>query len=375
METGRREMTEEYAFGQVRDAIMMGTNVVVLDSQAQDVRIFDEAGDFVRRVASKGRGPGELTQASSLAKVSEDEFLVVESFGGRAHLFTAAGEFVRTLTFGGRIDPIFVADAEGRLYVRPAAPTVGRLWGGDGRVQLGRINGLNAAGVEYIGMIRREQLEVMSPGTVRMDTSGQVHDTIPAPVLPDPLVYVDVPTGRAIYGFEFQPFPWWAWTRSGRLLVGRTDESVIEEVVLSDGTRRAFAHLPRTSVPVAEPDRRAIQEAIADLGEMDGSVVHAPSEGWIVKPMYRGAMPSDAGGIWIATHVESEEKPGGPENDTGWHEPTQEYIVVAEDGTIEGRVTAPGNVTLLYAGSGTALGRRTDSLGIQSVLRLEVVWH
>ena len=40
--------------------------IFVLDDQAQEVRIFDPDGTFVRTVGKKGEGPGEFTSAVSV---------------------------------------------------------------------------------------------------------------------------------------------------------------------------------------------------------------------------------------------------------------------------------------------------------------------
>ncbi len=374
VEIGHLEASEEYVFGNVRDAIMVGTDVVVLDGQAQDVRVFDRDGTFLRRVANEGQGPGELIQANALVKVSDGRFLVVESLAGRAHLYASDGAFVRTLALGGRVDGVLVADPDGVVYLRPETPTPARLWGGDGRVQLGRINGVDAAGVEYMGIIREDEFDLAPPGTVRMNVSGEVLDTVPAPEVPDPLVYLDVPGGRAIYGFEYQPFSWWAWTRSGRLVVGRTDVAEIEEVLVPGSQRRTYARLPTRGVPVVEAERQLIRESLNALKDRPQSVLHAPSEGWLMKPVYRTILPSDEGGLWLGTYVESVEERGWSDDDAGWHEPSQEYLVVGEDGMIKGRVRGPAGVTLMFAGGGVALGRKTDPLGIQSLVVFDVVW-
>lgn len=374
-EIGQLEGAEEYIFGRVSDAITLGTEVVVLDGQTQDVRVFDREGAFVRRVTSEGEGPGELQQASFLTKVSDDRFVVVEPLRGQGHLFTAQGVFVRTVRFGGRIDRILVADTAGVLYVRPETPAGARLWGGDGRVQLGRMNGLNAAGVEYIGFVRRDELNTTLPGTVLMTLEGEILGTVPSPDLAEPLVSVDTPAGRAIYGFEYQPFSWWTWTSVGRLLVGRTDESEIREVVLPAGQRRVYARLPHRALPVVEADRQAIVDALHGLDDMPESTLHAPPEGWSVKPVYRAVLPSRDGGLWLATYVASVRKEGDGKDDTGWYEPSQEFIVVEADGTVAARVTGPPGITLLFAERGVALGRKVDTLGIHSVVRFEIDWE
>lgn len=79
--------------------------IFVLDHQAQEVRIFDSEGNFVRTVGGKGEGPGEFTQAGSVDLALNGEIWVMGMSQGRVSIFDTTGTYLRgerTYT-GGRI--------------------------------------------------------------------------------------------------------------------------------------------------------------------------------------------------------------------------------------------------------------------------------
>ena len=69
--------------------------IFVLDHQAQEVRIFDSAGNFVRTVGGKGEGPGEFTQAGSVDLSLNGEIWVMGMSQGRVSIFDTTGTYVR----------------------------------------------------------------------------------------------------------------------------------------------------------------------------------------------------------------------------------------------------------------------------------------
>ncbi len=71
----------ERLFGDIRgiDATSDGT-IYVLDYQGPEIWAFDENGAFVRTVASKGEGPGELSEANGMI-LAGDTLLWVQDYG------------------------------------------------------------------------------------------------------------------------------------------------------------------------------------------------------------------------------------------------------------------------------------------------------
>jgi len=72
MEFGDVDGEEPFVFGDVRgvDADRDG-NIYVLDYLASEIRAFDRSGQFLRNVASKGQGPGEIGEANGMILVGD----------------------------------------------------------------------------------------------------------------------------------------------------------------------------------------------------------------------------------------------------------------------------------------------------------------
>ena len=69
--------------------------IFVLDSQAEEVRIFDSGGTFVRTVGRRGEGPGEFTQAGSVDLSRNGEIWVMGMGQGRISIFDTTGTYLR----------------------------------------------------------------------------------------------------------------------------------------------------------------------------------------------------------------------------------------------------------------------------------------
>lgn len=91
--------------------------IYILDRQAGDIRVFDDAGHYVRTMGRAGAGPGELGAPTGLA-ISNDRVWVVDPGNGRYTVFDTTGAFVAV-----HPRPIFASiypwfggvDSEGRL--------------------------------------------------------------------------------------------------------------------------------------------------------------------------------------------------------------------------------------------------------------------
>jgi hypothetical protein len=67
MRVGVADGSEDETFGEIRAfGVDNDGNVYVLDAQAQDVRVFDANGQFLRRIVRRGAGPAEVAGANGL---------------------------------------------------------------------------------------------------------------------------------------------------------------------------------------------------------------------------------------------------------------------------------------------------------------------
>ncbi len=77
---GELEGAEEYLFGSISSiAVDADGRVFVMDGQAGDIRVFDSEGTYVETVARRGEGPGELSNASSVAVLPDGRVLAHEA--------------------------------------------------------------------------------------------------------------------------------------------------------------------------------------------------------------------------------------------------------------------------------------------------------
>src|SRR5687768_3298995 len=74
----------EKSFGEIRGVVATrGGTIFVLDYRAQEIRVFDSGGKFVRLAARRGNGPGEITDANGLIVGPDDVVWTNDPRNGR----------------------------------------------------------------------------------------------------------------------------------------------------------------------------------------------------------------------------------------------------------------------------------------------------
>lgn len=68
--------------------------IYVLETQAQEIRVFDAGGLFLHTIGNEGEGPGELKQAAAMGWGPEGELKVVDMGNARISVFSRDGEFL-----------------------------------------------------------------------------------------------------------------------------------------------------------------------------------------------------------------------------------------------------------------------------------------
>lgn len=85
---GEVDGPEEYLLGAVASiAVDDDHNVYVLDAQTQEILQYDALGDYVRTLARRGEGPGELALADRMAFLPDGRLVVPDVRNGRVNLF------------------------------------------------------------------------------------------------------------------------------------------------------------------------------------------------------------------------------------------------------------------------------------------------
>ncbi|TVP54272.1 MAG: 6-bladed beta-propeller [Gemmatimonadales bacterium] len=253
-------------FGQVQGlAADDEGRILVLDSQAREIRIFDADGAHLRTVGGQGGGPGEIANANGLAIHPEDGSVwVVDPGNGRYSVFESNGDFRTT-------------------HPRPigyfAIP-----WPG---------------GFDHDGRLH----DVAPGGLVRLNDEGVAVDTIALPEDDTPRIRVTAGDGSGLMTMAppFGPRLHWYFDPRGMVWTAVSDafHFTARDV---DGEVRRVVRRPHDPVPVsrAEGDSvvRVMREQIAQFSQRSPQV-----EGDMTPPSHRPAFTTfvvdDQGRLWV----------------------------------------------------------------------------
>jgi len=94
-------------------------SIYALDWKANNIKVFDSNGKFVRTIAKQGQGPGEINFPSGLLITSENELLVEDAGNRRLAYFSLEGEFLRNVSIADKTSLTnLVMDNEGNVLGR-----------------------------------------------------------------------------------------------------------------------------------------------------------------------------------------------------------------------------------------------------------------
>lgn len=315
--------------------------VVVGDASTNELRVFDQAGDFVRKLGRKGRGPGEFDGLFKLVRVADTVGAVDRA--GRLQLFAPDGSLLRSvarppfrvgaLAFQGG----YFADWTLLAFGYPEPPD----------------------------MTRAHLIAPMTVGLVSPDGSDQrIIDTLPGievvrtgggPPLPvqfAPQSYLVVAGDRACGGY---PVVWEVkcFDRRGRL-VSRTVRAVPRAPLSTDA--RAFYESESMRAMRTAP--KAQQD---EMREMLRLTQYAPSA-----PAYGRLVGNGGGEVWIAPFDHRSAMMTAELHPTG--ATPQRWSVLGPDGRWLADVQLPARFALLDAGQDYVAGILRDADDVESVV-------
>ena len=315
--------------------------VVVGDASTNELRVFDQAGDFVRKLGRKGRGPGEFDGLFKLVRVADTVGAVDRA--GRLQLFAPDGSLLRSvarppfrvgaLAFQGG----YFADWTLLAFGYPEPPD----------------------------MTRAHLIAPMTVGLVSPDGSDQrIIDTLPGievvrtgggPPLPvqfAPQSYLVVAGDRACGGY---PVVWEVkcFDRRGRL-VSRTVRAVPRAPLSTDA--RAFYESESMRAMRTAP--KAQQD---EMREMLRLTQYAPSA-----PAYGRLIGNGGGEVWIAPFDHRSAMMTAELHPTG--ATPQRWSVLGPDGRWLADVQLPARFALLDAGQDYVAGILRDADDVESVV-------
>ena len=243
--------------------------IFVLDDQAQEVRIFDSDGAFVRTVGRKGEGPGEFTQAGSVDLSRNGEIWVMGLGQGRVSIFDTTGTFLRQ------------ERTDGGFVVKPYP---------GGFDPMGRYNVLIPAG----GM------RTMA----RFDQSYTPIDTISLPENPDEGEFFENVsedgTSTMRVGVPFQEYMTWRFSPTGTVWTLLTGRYQLTEMTIDGEALRTITkdHEP---IPVTDEEREQAIENLEWFTSQGGQIDRSKFPG--SKPSTVSFFVDDERNLWVERQV------------------------------------------------------------------------
>ena len=348
---------DEYLFGSVGSiAVDDERKVFAFDDQAQHVRVFDSAGNYVETLGRKGEGPGEFNRAEFIAVLPDGRLVVRDPGNSRVQVFgpgpgeTEEWVYAAGNTFSGT--PLYTDD-QGRTYL--LARDVSRP-------------------DEFIMRI------------LVLGTDGIPLDTLPRPSsdLEGHSLSAERSSGGSMFmtsmRIPFMPGFHWAVHPGGHFLTGRGDRYRID-LGRDDGVLRIERAVEPVPVLAAERThhRDRIEGRLRNIqSDWEWSGPSIPGH----KPFFIELLAGRDGRVWVELSTEGrpvENEDYNPENPLSqpitWEESTR-FDVFEPDGTYLGTVVAPGDfhpyVPPVFDGDHVWAVTR-DELDVERVVRYRIV--
>jgi hypothetical protein len=327
---GALEGDANYLFGSVSAvAALSDRSIAVADTRAQEIRLFDSEGHYVRTVGRSGAGPSEFRRFTRMRLGLADTLLVWDAGLRRLTLFSPDGAASMATPVSRTGRPISVVDifpdgnllvAADRTYPQAVPNTIY-----EDTFRLAHLSSRGHAGPTPIGGVPVAAMYVHSDGEQTM-----------IPYAPTPMQAVGVDLICAASGDTFEIL---CWTAAGNLkLVIRSIEAPMR-IEPDDLTRFTRDQLER----VQDQARAAeVQRRLAD--------VHKRS----AFPALDRLLITSDGQIWVRRY----------QRDTA---SVRQWEMFSQDGTSLGSVSMPTRFEVLAITPDHALGRWTDSMDVPTV--------
>ncbi|HMS02373.1 MAG TPA: hypothetical protein PKE51_05340 [Gemmatimonadaceae bacterium] len=314
---GALDGDERYIFGNVfaiaRDSL---NRVLVLDGQANAIRVYNADGTYADTWGREGAGPGELRNPDrGLAVLPDGRTVVRDPGNARLQLFTRDGASDGVwLVLSGQWrsrDPLF-QHADTLLTLQPA------------------------------GEVR--DISDVPMALVRIAPNGTVFDTLPLPALGAPVPQLTARNGgnTAQIAVPWAPGPVWTWHPAGYFVTGHAERYAITFADPSGVRRVERAVAP---IRITEGERtQEIARATAGLRWLDSSWVWNGPDVPTEKPAFERFYVATDGRLWVlrAGDAVALDTPERDENgvEIAWAE-QQLFDVFERDGSFLGSVPVP----------------------------------
>lgn len=264
-------------FGEIR-GVALGSEgrILVLDGQQQEIRIFDASGRFVRQVARRGAGPGEIRNANGLLTAPSAVVWVNDPGNARQTLFSPLGDFVSQRPVPPRqLDFYWDAafDADGAL-------------------------------MEYMTI---RQGRVRRAAVLRFTSTGTIRDTLPLPECgwkdrnQSEVEFVGRGRGgrRIFTQIPFATRPVTAFGLRGTMWCSTRERYEVLQIVLTSGDTALRLVKNERALPIPQAERDAAIEQVRTIfraiGAADPDFAQVPR----TKPVIEQLDADDRGRLWV----------------------------------------------------------------------------
>jgi hypothetical protein len=340
----------EKSFGEVRGVVATRKGTMfVLDYKAQEIRVFDATGKFLRLAARRGNGPGEITNANGMLVGPDDVVWTNDPGNERWSSYNADGQFVRQLV----------------LPIR----SFGYLWTG----------AIESSG-RILDLIYVSDQSVIDPATNRAVSRARIRrvhpatgaaDTVDYPLCSNPpppavgVLQFRRPDGRGGRNMNvpFLPRPQTVLTRQGFLWCTPSSEYRLSIHRVGDRSTTPFRELVRLDVPapaVSAAERKEATDRVDSIARNFGPLVSGSASAIPKnKPVIASLFADDQGRVWVRRTDTPAEKP--------------EFDVFDPAGRQAARVRAPAKIGSQVFLTGNLLYTVVlDEFDVASVVRYRI---
>jgi len=343
----------EYQFGQIAGVAMTSAGqVLVMDQQAQELKVFGPDGAWLRTIGEPGSGPGQFGPQAGPVLVGRGDTVLVPDLGNqRVSLFLPDGESLGSFRSG------FESGLPIRWEMTPDGTPVTQL-------RSFTLPGQTADPADTLDVI------------VKRTYDGTVTDTL-----------LRVPAGKT-FSFSggapefhfFSPEPIWTLARDGGLVLG-VNNTMSFRVFGDDGALRRIVRMPVEPKAVTEEDETIFVETLERLWQQAGvppEAIAQLKQGVSFEdrfPAYVQVLAGPAGSLWVQriirpTDLSAEEKEDfNPLQNLG----SPEWDVFDGEGRYLGVVEMPFHFQPTAFARDEVYGVWRDELDVQYAMVLRIV--
>jgi len=276
MTIGEAAGNPDYQFGQIAGiAITSDGQIVLVDQQAQQLKVFDPTGTYVRTIGRAGSGPGEFGPGVGPVLIGRGDTLIVPDLGNQR---------VNILKSDGSEPADFRMSFERGIPARWDMTETGDL--------VYQLRALNLPNTE-----QRETLDLIAT----VSYTGEIVDTLLTPARGESFTFGEDGQPKRMV---FSPEPVWSMVGDDGLCFAVND---VFRLSMFDalGTLNRIVTVPVERKPVTEADIEFFMETVDRLLKEQGV---PPAQAEIVKstfnfaeyfPAFLQMMPGPDGSLWV----------------------------------------------------------------------------